>query len=76
MVVTEYRFFLSRDALGPVPASEFRDVTHVNKLGAQRITLTLLDWCAWQLTPDWRQALEETLEQTQGPPADAPSDDR
>lgn len=67
-------FFLSRDKLGPVPANEFRDVTHVNKLGAQRITLTLLDWCAWHLTPDWRQALKETLEQTQGPPADAPAD--
>ncbi|MFT7463155.1 MAG: hypothetical protein ACI9EF_001497 [Pseudohongiellaceae bacterium] len=60
--------FLSRDVLGEVPAEEFRDVTHVNKLGAQRITLALMDWCATKLTPQWRDALLDSLS---APPKDS-----
>lgn len=50
--------FIPREDLGLVPAEEFRDVTHVNKLGALRITLVLTDWCARALTPDWFAALQ------------------
>jgi len=51
--------FMPREDLGEIPAEEFRDVTHVNKLGALRVTLVLMDWCARVLTPQWRQALGE-----------------
>jgi len=69
--------FAPRDELGGLlPADHFRDITHVNKLGARRLTQRIMDWCAWHLTPDWRAELEERYQRLQrerdgrGPAAD------
>ncbi len=53
--------FLPIEQFGEFEPLDFRDLTHLNKRGATKFTLALYDWTARQLTPEWREAVEQTL---------------
>lgn len=53
--------FLPHEQFGEFEPLDFRDLTHLNKRGATKFTLALYDWTARQLTPEWREAVEQTL---------------
>lgn len=53
--------YLPFEAVGEFGPNDFRDLTHVNKQGALKYTVAIMDKAARLLTPAWHEALEERI---------------